>query len=978
MLSFDSSLSNALALRNTTSFWVLKLYYNGEDTQAYQSDGSTANLINHLGSELVTSGGNLAPNGNWTIRDADGGSGGWSGANPPVYQDSETSSMVNSLTGDKIDAGENYTLSFEVGTATLNLAIGGGDLSGNSADETYVAAANYTAGTHTVTFQPSADATHLWFTAVIASQSNGTLDEVSLKASGYGSDETSIVVDYGTAFVAGDYIKIDSEIMKITNVSTHTLTVVRAQKGTTAARHLNNTAIYYDDWYGFSDKYREDSEDIYHGLISSWGNYQQSLNFFKFTTTAGNMTVNIINAEKAIEGGRFSDLFSSNNFANRRWELFQNTAQAGTYDTAARMIGNGIIGGDLKYDTSKASLVLLDNSSRYHKRIPYRTVDATNYANSPSNNRDAPVPMSYGDFGQDTTNGDFENHFVKSHFPAIVVDKEDSSGYVNALPDTNKSYVDINGDTQNNAVLLNQLHSNNTYMGLSNVYLQCANANTIVGNASAGSDDTPGTDDENLIKIKGNSFFGYFDFESASDSAGLTIGELTDRDFSTNESFGVSNGEDEMSLRFPKIPKVGMLTANSKVDIIVNIATISGTAPTHFRVEAPNTSTNEVDISHATGTQTVAAFHTSAFDATDRESLDLTDTDMVVSIKRTSGTTFAAIAQMGLQVEFKPDQNFTRPVFQREVIYTGEVNDPGGYKIVNTEVGTALTGQNLDYIYYSGKGREYGAWVDADSRINGYNEAALIENPVYIIEDILRNECGLTSTQIDHATFDTSGNTTNGHIDDAFNDAIGDIKFAFSNYKFINSKELIEGIGRQCCSYVFLGGDGKFRIKTLRRTDDYDSENKIINYDDIDLKGISKTPISDVKNDVTINYAFDYQSESFTASKNSTDATSYGTGTSGINQTLKLKMDAFGILDDDTATQLADAYKTLFKDQKPALDFVCLTPKYNELEIGDIIKFSNWDSKIKIYGTAMGTDYYMVQSISKSPQTSSIKAIKVS
>ena len=547
------------------------------------------------------------------------------------------------------------------------------------------------------------------------------------------------------------------------------------------------------------------------------------------------------------------------------------------------------------------------------------------------------------------------------------------------MPDTNKPYVDIDGNTQDNAVLLNQLHSNNAYMGLSNVYLQCANANTIVGNASAGSDDTPGTDDENLIKIKGNSFFGYFDFESASDSAGLTIGELTDRDFSTNESFGASNGEDEMELRFPKIPKVGMLTANNKVDIIMNISAVSGTSPTHFRVEAPNTSTNEVDISHATGTQTVAAFHTSAFDATARESLDLTDDDMVLSIKRTSGTTYANIAQIGLQVEFKPDQNFTRPVFQREVIYTGEVNDSGGYKIVNTEVGTALTGQNLDYIYYAGKGREYGAWVDADSRNNGYDEAALIENPVYIIEDILRNECGLTSTQIDHATFDTSGNATNGHIDDAFNeDDVDHIKFAFSNYKFINSKELIEGIGRQCCSYVFLGGDGKFKIKTLRRTGDYGSANKTINYYDIKLNGISKTPLSEVKNDVTINYNFDYQSESFTASVNTTDSTSYGTGVSGNNQTLKLKLDAFGILDTTTATQLADAYKTLFKDQKVILDFECLIPKYNDLEIGDIILFSNWDSKIKIYGTAMGTDYYMIQSISKSPFGSSIKAIKVS
>ena len=844
MLSFDSTLLSALKNPNPVSFWVLKLYYNSEDSQAVQANGYTANLLNE-----------------------------------------------------------------------------------------------------------ALDAT-----------------------------EVEVDVDYGAAFIAGDYIIVDSEVMKVSSISSNELTVVRGAKGTTAATHSNNAAINFDNWIGLSDSHRVDGFDTYFGIVGSWGNYQQSLNFYKFSTSSGNMTVSIINTENAINDERFSDLFSSYNFANRKWELFQNTNSAGTYDTADRMIGNGIIGGDLKYDTSKASLVLLDNSSRYHKQVPYRTVDATNYTNCPSNNRDAPVSMSYGDFGQDTTNGDFENHFVKSHFPAIVVDKEDSSGYVNALPDTNKPYVDIDGNTQDNAVLLNQLHSNNVYMGLSNAYLQCANANVIVGNASAGSDDTPGTDDENLIKMKGNSFFGYFDFESLSDDGPISnTNELTDRDFSTVENFGIDNGTDSIELRFPKIPKVGILTSAAKVDLIIYTTSASFNVNGSWKIDDPGTDVSLALNTSANATQTVP-FNADAFDATQKDSLDLSDTDLKLTVTDAAGggAMAAVVGQVGLQIEFKPNQEFTRPVFQREVIYTGESNDPGGYKIVNTEVGTALTGQNLDYIYYSGKGREYGAWVDADSRINGYNEAALIENPVYIIEDILRNECGLTSTQIDHATFDTSGNTTNGHIDDAFNDAIGDIKFAFSNYKFINSKELIEGIGRQCCSYVFLGGDGKFRIKTLRRTDDYDSENKIINYDDIDLKGISKTPISDVKNDVTINYAFDYQSESFTASKNSTDATSYGTGTSGINQTLKLKMDAFGILDDDTATQLADAYKTLFKDQKPALDFVCLTPKYNELEIGDIIKFSNWDSKIKIYGTAMGTDYYMVQSISKSPQTSSIKAIKVS
>ena len=60
------------------------------------------------------------------------------------------------------------------------------------------------------------------------------------------------------------------------------------------------------------------------------------------------------------------------------------------------------------------------------------------------------------------------------------------------------------------------------------------------------------------------------------------------------------------------------------------------------------------------------------------------------------------------------------------------------------------------------------------------------------------------------------------------------------------------------------------------------------------------------------------------------------------------------------------------------INFECLRAKYNDLEIGDIIKFSNWDSSIKIYGDAMGTDYYIISNITKTPNTSSIKAIKVS
>ena len=43
----------------------------------------------------------------------------------------------------------------------------------------------------------------------------------------------------------GDYIKIDDEIMYVTNVVTTVITVVRGVNGTTGAEHLQTTEIYY-------------------------------------------------------------------------------------------------------------------------------------------------------------------------------------------------------------------------------------------------------------------------------------------------------------------------------------------------------------------------------------------------------------------------------------------------------------------------------------------------------------------------------------------------------------------------------------------------------------------------------------------------------------------------------------------------------------------------------------------------------------
>ena len=290
---------------------------------------------------------------------------------------------------------------------------------------------------------------------------------------------------------------------------------------------------------------------------------------------------------------------------------------------------------------------------------------------------------------------------------------------------------------------------------------------------------------------------------------------------------------------------------------------------------------------------------------------------------------------------------------------------------------TGFTPSKIDYIYYSGKGRKYGSYIDADSRNQGYNANDLIENPVFIIEDIIRDELSLGSSNIDYATFDTAGNTSSGYLGDIYEDAVGDVKFAFAQYKFINSKDMIERLGRFSFSYVFVGGDGKFKIKTLRRTDDYSSSDQTIDFHDIDLGKIGKTSLGNVKNSILVKYNHDYGANQNKSEATATDSTSQGTTVDGFNQTMKLEIEANEILDSTTATKLAEALLAFMKDRRNTVEFTCLRPKYNHLEIGDIIDFSNWSSTLKVYGAAM-TGYFIVADITKTVNGCSIKAIKVS
>ena len=758
--------------------------------------------------------------------------------------------------------------------------------------------------------------------------------------------------------------------------------------------------LYYNDesaFMGVSDQDRVDGSDVYHGLVSSWGTLSQSMNFFTFKTNPLNMSVKLINTEHSIQGGRFSDLLAAKNFANRKWELFQVSSGYSTWDASDNLIGSGIISGNIKYNTTFVDFKLLDATSKKHKKIPVSTVTSSSYPNAPEKNFNKPIPMAYGDFHEKTDIGtipttyfDRFKQFYLSAFPAIITDKFD----------VGEAAVEAHVDTQT----MHTLASENVYYYTKGVYA------TITGTVDASTNNP-------RIEFSGSRCKAYFPLSSSGFTVTTGTGRthtneanISNLDFSDTSitTIGCNSGDNVIvTYGLPQTDKLGEyvgITAITKFGA-VNVGGSAGSLSGLNQFLVGNVAYGASDVTtNAELSNSIAG----AFSG-DTDSWKFQGT---LAYKLLAGAGTGALSvqviESGIVVEF--DIEDVEPHQTTEMVETEEivqVVETQFEKEVFTETKivpkttTHMIPAETDYVYCSGLGRKYGTWIDSfdgDPRtdLNGgepdpnYAANACIENPVYIIEDILRTELSLGAADdheidIDIQTFDKAGNAqtdgTKGDIALTLNDAIAEIKFAFSQPKFIGSKDLIERIGRQICSWVWLSGNGLFKIRTLLRPGDTWAEDKIVDYRDITLKNISRSPLDSVRNNVVANYNYDYAENQYksqtSAATDSGSNSSQSDDVEGFNQVLKLELDT-DTLDSTTAGNIRAAHLNIFKDRKVILDFDCHRPVYNDLEITDVIKFENWDSKIKIYGTAMGTDYYMITNISKTPFGCSIKAIKVS
>ena len=168
-------------------------------------------------------------------------------------------------------------------------------------------------------------------------------------------------------------------------------------------------------------------------------------------------------------------------------------------------------------------------------------------------------------------------------------------------------------------------------------------------------------------------------------------------------------------------------------------------------------------------------------------------------------------------------------------------------------------------------------------------------------------------------------------------------KHAFSVTEKINSKNLFEGIGKESKTFVFFRADSDLNCATIKDT--YTSSNKSIKFDDIlDIK-FTRTKLSQIKTKVIVHYKFDYGNKGYSLTTSAAQDTNAQTKYNLPAADSTLDIEAKYIRDTTTAESYRDYLLKQWKQPHNLAD-VKLPLSYFELELGDIVDFSDYPDKV--------------------------------
>lgn len=735
-------------------------------------------------------------------------------------------------------------------------------------------------------------------------------------------------------------------------------------KGSTNAVFL--LRLYYGNessYTGLSTIDYDDGGDNYYGAIISMGDFSQKLDFFGFKGATNSFSVSMVNTE-IFNGKRFSDLVGTNDYDNRKWEVYVVAGSATKY-----LIGTGKISANFEYDNNKISIRLNDFSTGIDTSLP-RTIirenDTTNdFQFAPEANLNKPVPMLFGDhshtalYDSGVLSESTERWATRSKVPAIVVNEFD----------TNTGNVIAKVDTET----VNELNASTAYYNKGGIAsaINSSDANTTV---------TISTSDAE-IGFSGVSAYALIPINMDSS---VNSSYTKDKFAKTVEARALPTGT-AFTFGIPKVSKLGTMVADSDAPIsLFVIGSFDDAISVQWTVsqepyDASNTTTATSRVDHAgtgqrffIGGTSVGADITSGYSEDDRTNWNLESKVTLVVLLGTSATT--TIDQAWLQIEYISDDTIT----MRKKGSLGSYKDKDQYKdfdygrlMFSTAMLSVDIPEETQVIYVSGKGREFTSAMTS-SRSHGFATGALIEHPIFIIENILRVELGLSDTNIDTGNFDSIYALTTSY------------KSAFSQDSSIGAMDLIGDICKQFCLYFFFDSLGKAKFLNLKLATAYTTATFNIDFEDITFNGVSKTPMDQVKTSINLGYDYDYILGNNRLNEESATTTNSDFNLNNVNAMNidgnKIRYDVDASSDANAralANTILDLYEDIHQSRKNLLSITCLKPKYLKAEMGDLVSIDNTPSDVKIYGTALSSQIFMIVNITKKINKVTLKLIQV-
>ena len=625
----------------------------------------------------------------------------------------------------------------------------------------------------------------------------------------------------------------------------------------------------------------------YRGLLKEVPVVREKIDIHSHRYSISNLTLNIINHQ--FEPTKiFSDYIESagsgtdTGFYNRPCEIKLVSGNVSTYANAF-MLFSGIIR-DIQHDQNTVKITVEDNSSLKHKELPRTTLNATDYPKTQEDNLGKPIPIAVGDIDRCPGIMTISQYTSDSSLPTIVFDDNTyNSGFktfdTEGSPGRGPIYV-----LNDKKYVPVRIDTNKEYS------TSVANCNAVFDQGKSTTLDNEFTIASSQIAVGYDGIYG----SGGIDTNWTNMANIVDGDTTTYAELTGSGVYDSGGVQIANMLFNAFGGDMNGLDCsIYAFCKVTVSKGPHIDVTCDFEGSNYL-ITSAT------------FDNIG------------------GGSTFLQSEISGANTV---DER-TNYVYNFYIANDTGIDD--SWTIDIYELGATWIFTAFDFSKWDWFADLTGRKDDGSGTYTG-SASALIEIPTDAIYQIANND--VVITDIDSSAFTTSRGA--GYL--------SGWKHAYSVNKTINSKKLLEDIGKESKSFPFFRSDGTLTVKTIKDTVSA-SDKTIIDAEILDIS-FKRTPLKDIKTKVTVHYKYDYGNKSYLLTTTAGESTDSQTKYNMSADDSHLEIEAKYIRDDTTANSYRDYLLNQWK-QPHNIVSVNLPIKYADIELGDIIEFSNYSDKV--------------------------------